>query len=132
VPVVDASIAVKWFVEEPDSLAARELLQTHAAGTSALVAPDLLVYEVANVLLHNPRFSPSEVRLCIEQLYAVELELVAPSADVVTAAVSLAAAKRLSFYDALYVQLAHHLGLPLLTADQKLLAKLRDPRIKPL
>jgi predicted nucleic acid-binding protein len=31
-----------------------------------------------------------------------------------------------------YVQLAHHLGLPLLTADQKLIARLRDPRIKPL
>jgi len=132
VPVVDASIAVKWFVDEPDSQPARELLKAHATGGAALVAPDLLVYEVANVLLHNPTFSPIEVRHCVEQLYETELELVVPSPEIVTTTVTLAAAKGLSFYDALYVQLAHHLGLPLYTADQKLIAKLRDPRVKPL
>jgi len=26
VPVIDASVAIKWFVEEPDSLAAHALL----------------------------------------------------------------------------------------------------------
>lgn len=55
-----------------------------------------------------------------------------PSIDVITATMTLAAAKGLSFYDALYVQLAHHLGLPLYTADNKLIARLRDSRIKPL
>ncbi len=131
-PVVDASVAVKWFVDEPDSPAARNLLQAHAAGTDLLVAPDLLVYEVANVLLHNRTFSPPDIRRCVEQLYEAEVELVVPSLDVVTDTVALAAAKGLSFYDALYVQLAHHLGLPLCTADHKLIARLRDPRVRPL
>lgn len=65
-PVVDASVVVKWFVDESDSPAARNLLQAHAAGTDSLVAPDLLVYEVANVLLHNRAFSPLEARRCVE------------------------------------------------------------------
>lgn len=125
-PVVDASVVIKWFVEEPDSPAAHRLLDAHESGEATLVAPDLLVYEVSNVLLHNPRFRVLDIRRCIERLYEIELELVAPSVELVTATVALAAAKRLTFYDALYVQLAHHLALPLYTADRKLLAKLRD------
>ena len=42
--VVDASVAVKWLVEEPGSAEARELL----AGEDSLLAPDLLVPEVCN------------------------------------------------------------------------------------
>ena len=42
--MVDASVAIKWFVEEPDSAAAARLLRDH------LSAPDLLVPECANIL----------------------------------------------------------------------------------
>ena len=102
-PVVDASVAIKWFVEEPDSPAAHRLLDAHAMGATSLVAPDLLIYEVANVLLHNPVFRSSEVQRSVDGLYALELELIAPSAELVQATVSLAAARRLTLYDALYV-----------------------------
>lgn len=54
-PVVDASVALKWFVDEPDSAPALALRNAHIAGQSPLVAPDLLIYEVANALLHNSR-----------------------------------------------------------------------------
>lgn len=50
--IVDASVAIKWFVEEPDSPAAHRLLETHRIGTTSLVAPDLLIYEVANDALY--------------------------------------------------------------------------------
>ncbi len=125
-PVVDASVALKWFVEEPDSPAARQLLEAHAVGVSPLVAPDLLIYEVSNVLLHNPAFKAADVQRSIERLYELDVELIAPSVELISATIALAAAKRLTFYDALYVQLAHHLELPLYTADRKLIAKLHD------
>jgi predicted nucleic acid-binding protein len=44
VVIVDASVAVKWVVEEPDSAVAKSL-QNHR-----LLAPDLLHVECANVL----------------------------------------------------------------------------------
>jgi len=133
VPVVDASIAIKWFIEEADSPAAHRLLEAHAAGQMTLVAPDLLVYEVSNVLLHHPHFSVPEAQRSIERLYELELELIAPSVELVTAAIALAATKRVTFYDALYVQLAHHLELPFYTADRKLVVKLHDlPSVKSL
>jgi predicted nucleic acid-binding protein len=67
VPVIDASVAIKWFVEEPDAPAAHRLLEAHATGETTLVAPDLIVYEVSNVLLHNPTFSVSEVQRSVER-----------------------------------------------------------------
>ena len=125
-PVVDASVAIKWFVEESDSPAAHRLLEAHAVGEMPLVAPDLLIYEVSNVLLHNPTFSLSEVQRSVERLYDLGLELIAPSVELVTNTIDLAAVKRLTFYDALYVQLARHLDVPFYTADRKLLSKLHE------
>lgn len=125
-PVVDASVVIKWFVEEPDSPAAHHLRDAHLTGAATLVAPDLLIYEVANALLHNPTFTVEDVQRSIERLYEIDVELLAPPAEVITEAVALASSKRLSFYDALYVQLARHLELPLYTADRKLIAKLHD------
>lgn len=130
-PVIDASVAIKWFVDEPDSSAAYQLLESHGSGEAPLAAPDLIVYEVSNVLLHNPRFSASDVQHCIQRLYALELELIAPSAELVTATIALASARRLTFYDALYVRLALHLSLPFYSADRKLIFKIHDlPRMK--
>ncbi len=125
-PVIDASVAVKWFIGEPDSPAAHHLLDAHIVGTSTIVAPDLLIYEVSNALLHNSTFSAAEIQRSAERLYELELEFIAPSVEVVTAAIALASSKkRLTFYDALYVALARHLELPLYTADRKLLSKLQ-------
>ena len=43
--VLDASVAVKWFVEEPGTAAALALL----AEDESLIAPELVIAEVANV-----------------------------------------------------------------------------------
>lgn len=64
----------------------------------------------------------------MERLYDLDVELMAPSLDVMRETVALATAKRITLYDAVYVQLAHHLGLPFYTADRKLIDKLRDLR----
>lgn len=44
--VVDASVALKWFLPEPDSAKAEELLGSH----DILVAPTLIVSEVCNAV----------------------------------------------------------------------------------
>lgn len=43
--VVDASVAIKWVIDETDSAAASRLV-----GTAPLMAPDLIGAELANVL----------------------------------------------------------------------------------
>jgi predicted nucleic acid-binding protein len=120
VPVVDASVALKWFAEEPDSSLAVGLRDAHLHEESPLASPDLLVYEVANVLLHNPRFTENEVGRAIHTLYDLQLELVVPTVALIHAAIRLAARHKLTFYDALYVVVAQELGMELITADHQL------------
>jgi predicted nucleic acid-binding protein len=45
--VIDASVAVKWIIEEPDSGLARDLLKEPA---NQFTAPELIHAEVLNVL----------------------------------------------------------------------------------
>ena len=44
--VIDASVAIKWYLPEPDDDKARLLL----VGGHDLLAPDLMLIEVSNIL----------------------------------------------------------------------------------
>ena len=48
--VVDASLAVKWLVEEDDSDKAHAVLQSWVAQDITRIAPHLMPFEVANAL----------------------------------------------------------------------------------
>jgi predicted nucleic acid-binding protein len=48
--VFDASLALKWVVEEPYSVEARSLLTEWGTHRRKLLAPALFLYEVANAL----------------------------------------------------------------------------------
>ena len=119
-PIVDASVALKWFVGEPDSAQALALRDAHITGTAPLVAPDLLVYEVANALLHNPTLTEPDLERSLAILYDLQLDLVTPAAELAQVAVRLARRYKLTFYDALYVGLAQELDMELITADRRL------------
>ena len=51
--VVDASLALKWVVEEPYSNEARSLLTERGNRRRKLLAPALFLYEVTNALLSS-------------------------------------------------------------------------------
>lgn len=57
VVVVDTSLVVKWFVEEPDSLAAAALLESWQAAGIGLAAPELLIREFINSLFRKIQYS---------------------------------------------------------------------------
>ena len=48
--VVDASVAVKWVLAEPDSLIATKLLNTWTNEGKRVIAPALFAYEVTNII----------------------------------------------------------------------------------
>jgi predicted nucleic acid-binding protein len=48
--VIDASVALKWFVDEPRRDQTRDVL----GSDFDLVAPDLILVEVANALRQDP------------------------------------------------------------------------------
>lgn len=53
--VVDSNIALKWVLDEPDSLAALALLAEWTRKRITIIAPALLAYEATNILFQNVR-----------------------------------------------------------------------------
>lgn len=131
--VVDASIIVKWFSRfERDVESSKKLLNSHIEGASMLVSSSLVLYEVCNALRFNPNFGEKDVSRAVTNLLKLELELVDFS-EVFESAIELAFSHDITIYDAAYIAVSRELHIPLLTADYKLLAKIKDlPLVMPL
>jgi predicted nucleic acid-binding protein len=119
--VVDASVAVKWFLPEPGEAAAQEVL----AGGERLMAPALIRVEVAAGIARKARLGEIEnrdatraVKLWFRALRDGVVSLVADDTDVEEAA-KLALLLRHPLQDCLYLALAVRLAAPLITADQE-------------
>jgi predicted nucleic acid-binding protein len=116
--VVDASVAVKWFVPEELSRDARQVL----AAEYELLAPDLLWAELGNVLWKKHRRREIEERTAIRLLRdfaRVPLRL-HPAERWTGAALELALRHGVTVYDGLYLALAAGHGCRLVTADRRL------------
>ncbi|MDP2183726.1 MAG: type II toxin-antitoxin system VapC family toxin [Actinomycetota bacterium] len=118
--VVDASVAVKWFLAEDESgvAEAAALLAEHAEGRVLLVAPALIAHELMGVFAR--RLPGSGVSPALEAFYDAGVHLVPPSRELMLGAVGLLEQCQLSAFDAAYAALAVSLGCPLATADRKL------------
>ena len=122
--VIDASVAVKWVVAEPDS-DRTELLLDHR-----LVAPDLLFAECANVLWKKVRrgeLTQAEADIAAQTLEAADLAVV-PTRGYVAIATSMAVELDHPAYDAVYLAVAEAANLRIVTADDRLVRKLRQSR----
>lgn len=118
--VVDASIAVKWFLgENEDGVAeAEKLLDEHGAGKLRLVAPTLLYHELFNVLVRR-RAEVEDLSEALEAFFDADVALIGPDRYQATLAAE-AVAGGTSTFDAAYLALAQVLHCRLATADERL------------
>jgi predicted nucleic acid-binding protein len=117
--VIDASVAIKWVIEEAGT---REAL---ALRRHRLFAPELLIAECANVLWKKTRRSeltPGEAGVAARLLQRADIEL-APMRALLGPATELATALDHPAYDCMYLALAESLSCDLVTADYKLSVK---------
>jgi predicted nucleic acid-binding protein len=122
--VIDASVAVKWVVTEDGTPEAVSLL---SAGT-LLAAPDLLVPECSNILWKKARRSElteQEAMLGARILQQAEIEL-HPMRSLLEPATRLALDLGHAAYDCIYIALAEKNGWHFVTADLRLIAKVRQ------
>jgi len=115
--VVDASVAVKLLVDEPDSDAAREL----AASGEELHAPRLMASEVANALWRKARLGQIERAHAAAALaWLPDMPIHWNDDETIGAdAVRLALALDHPVYDCMYLALAHRIGATVVTADRR-------------
>jgi len=112
--IVDASVALKWVVQEPGSTAAAALAD------APLAAPELLLAECANALWAKARrgeLSEEEARERTDALAAAPITWV-PLGELVGSAIQLACALDHPVYDCLYLALAIRDADILVTADR--------------
>jgi len=117
--VVDASVVLKWLLAEP-SAEAEELLERHLNGSDPLIAPELLYYEIGNVLVTKTKLSAQETSDLFGYFIDLQIEAYSLGADEYKTTIDLAYRYKLSVYDAAYLGLALALDSRLVTADRRL------------
>ncbi|CAI4032371.1 Ribonuclease VapC [Nitrospira tepida] len=118
--VVDASVAVKWFIEEPGWPAARAVL---ARGES-LLAPDLIVVEASNTAWKKVKRQEmtSEQGEAMVRAIPLFFDRLTPSGSLAARAYVLANQLNHPVYDCLYLALAESEAVELITDDARLFA----------
>lgn len=127
--IIDASVAVKWFLDEVHSDAAHRLLPPSAS----FLAPDLLFPEVGNILwkrIKQGEIAPEVASAILSGLHSVGLQIV-PSWPLTLSALEIAAHTGRTVYDSLYVALAVRENGQLVTADAKLFNALHNGPFSP-
>ena len=124
--VLDASVAVKAFLDEEGTAEALRLFAAQADDPPlSLHVPDFFFVECANVLwkaVRGFRHPPAKAAEDLEDLLLMELAVVAVR-SLLPAAYRIASSYDVSVYDACYVATADALGLPLVTADERLIRR---------
>lgn len=123
--VVDASVAVKWIIAEPDANLALALLD----GGRSLFAPDLVLVEVGNALsrrVRDGRFSPDDARAAYSnwkvllQRGVLTLE---PTAPLIDRAFEIAVDAKHVSADCVYIAAAESVGATVVTADRMMIER---------
>ena len=122
--VVDASVAIKWVVDEQQRDAARRFLIENVD----LVAPEFLLVEIANILrskVARQEVGRDQARSALEAIRLAVPTLV-PDKDLVGPALDLTLKLDHPSYDCMYLACAVDYDANLITADTRLIGKLKQ------
>lgn len=127
--VVDASVAIKWFIDgEVDRAGAFAVLDAIASDPSKYAVPELFFNEVLAVLA-GTHADAHTLGTCITDLEDLGFHRIGNGHELLQEAARLAVAWRLSGYDAVYVATAKLVGGQWLTADRQAAKRIADQRL---
>ncbi len=122
--VLDASVALRWFLDHPVPVYAKRVKQIFLKGVRAVV-PALWHLEMSNGLIVAERraiLTGADVDQAMTDIEQIVARAVDTDSSVISARQTLATARafQLSAYDAVYLDLARRERLPLATLDDRL------------
>ena len=122
--VLDASIAVAAVrPNEPTYVAARARIDGILTGHDEMVVPAIFPIEVTSALARSAGWPVARIAAYVAQLLAAPSRVAALGERRARAVAQLAASTRLRAADSLYLWLAAHEGVPLVTSDEELLRR---------
>ena len=121
--VVDASVAVKWFMTENEAGVdeAMRLIEDHLDSTLALVSIPHMRTEVLNTLWRR-HVTLERTHQALDALDDLGLAWLEPDNNLVASAAEVAMSHNLTAYDSLYVAAALALDAELATSDRAIIA----------
>ena len=118
--VVDASVAIKWFIkDEPLVAEAEQVLGEIERNPAPYAVPELFMNELLAVLCRLPASRPSQVQEALKLVEALGVTRVGNGHELLALAADFAGQWSLSGYDAVYVALAALSDGVWLTADDR-------------
>ena len=123
--VLDASVAIKWVIVEPDSDKATRMREDYRNAIHDLIAPESFTIECAYSLTKKQRQRLLPDARALWDDIMLDAPVFTPILAPVDRAFDISIQARHNFYDCLYVALAEREGCELLTADAKLVTNLQ-------
>lgn len=126
--VIDASVALKWFVIEPDTDKALQLRDQLETQYNPIV-PSLFYYEISNLLRYKKEFGINDVQQVLDALDKFQFKFEEFRGEFAKKSINIAYMYGITVYDASYVALSDLANTVLITADEKMCKKVVDHKI---
>src|SRR3990170_6641631 len=109
--IVDSSVIVKWLSGQDEKYLDRadKLLQNCQLGKISLHSPELAKYEVGNALLYKQMDAPATYA-CLALLYSLPITYYINDQDSADTTMEIAQDHNITYYDAVFLQLAQRIG----------------------
>lgn len=132
--VVDTSVVFKWSRKEGEEAyisQALAVLNDHLDGNVEIHAPDLLLYELGNILSFKEGAASEQAVSILRDTLLVGLNIYPVDLSLAREAFNVVRQYRVTFYDASFLALSRLLDCPFVTADKKLYIKAHSfPKLK--
>jgi predicted nucleic acid-binding protein len=132
--VIDTSVAFKWFAKDEEELLpnALSLLDNHLHHKEVLIAPDLILYELANAWSTKTELTIGQIKAFMQDLGQTKITIEPITTELINKAVIFSKKYTVSVYDASYAVLAKQKDCTYITADFRFVNKVDLPYIKHL
>ena len=122
--VVDASVVVKWYVDEEYSAQALRILEEYGDGKLDLLSVQLMPFEVLNALRYNPSMGVRDVERAGESLSKAQINLFPILDGLYLDSIRIANEYGTTIHDSTYLALAKSEGCNLCTADENFVKRI--------
>src|SRR6185312_12314997 len=106
--VIDTSVAYKWFSKENEEYlsSAMKLLESQLKRKELLIAPDIILYELANAWATKTNLTPDQAKTFMKDFTLTEVKIEPITIELVNDSMIFAKKYHISVYDASYAILA--------------------------